>query len=481
LALAVLSAAPAGGQNRPVDANKPVDGKQGLGKLPNVRSTPTPTATNAPAPSNAPKPAATPKAAPTPTPTPTPAATPSPAPTIAAKPLSTSVAVNLTPVAHWTQEDAVDLLAAINGIGSEGLMPADYQPDALRTAIAAGVGPALDEQASRSFDWLVEDLRDGRTPVPSRVQWFAVDPDQDENPTEALLTRATTNHDVPATLAGLAPLYPDYAALKEALAQTPKADVKRREAIRINMDRWRWLPRDLGNIYLITNVPEFQLRLTVNGKSIRTYRTVVGKPGKTATPQLAEKVQAVVFNPTWTVPQSIVVGEGLGGKLLAHPRAGYKATQNADGMVTVVQQPGDKNSLGRMKIDMPNPHAIYLHDTPSKALFNATMRAFSHGCIRTERAVELGMTMAILGAGLSQQDAVSLFESGKYHRVTMTRTFPVYLTYVTYGTDINGQLTAFGDIYGRDAPVLESFRAPRALHTSQRASSEAIIKLDNPL
>jgi murein L,D-transpeptidase YcbB/YkuD len=89
--------------------------------------------------------------------------------------------------------------------------------------------------------------------------------------------------------------------------------------------------------------------------------------------------------------------------------------------------------------------------------------------------------MAILGAGLSQEDAVSYFESQKYHKVAMTRTFPVYLTYVTFGTDITGQLSAFGDIYGRDAPVLASFRKPRELHTSQRASTEAIIKLDNPL
>jgi murein L,D-transpeptidase YcbB/YkuD len=150
-------------------------------------------------------------------------------------------------------------------------------------------------------------------------------------------------------------------------------------------------------------------------------------------------------------------------------------------MINVVQQPGDRNSLGRMKIDMPNPHAIYLHDTPSKSLFNAAVRAFSHGCIRTENAVELGMTMAILGAKLTPEAATLLFDSKKYHRVVMTRTFPVYLTYVTYGSNVNGELGAFADLYGRDAPVAESFRAPRVLHTTQRKSDEEIIKLDNPL
>jgi murein L,D-transpeptidase YcbB/YkuD len=160
---------------------------------------------------------------------------------------------------------------------------------------------------------------------------------------------------VPGVLAGLAPTYQDYAALKAALAATPRTDRATRDAIRVNMERWRWLPRDLGSVYLITNVPEFMLRFTVGGRIIKTYRTVVGKPGRTATPQLAEKVQAVVFNPTWTVPQSIIQNENLGEKLMAHPRAGYKVTRSESGTYTVVQQPGDNNSLGRMKIDMPNP------------------------------------------------------------------------------------------------------------------------------
>lgn len=389
------------------------------------------------------------------------------------------------PVMRWSRAQAAQLLTYILGVESSGLIPADYRPAELRDAIAAGEGGALDSAASQSFAWLTEDLRDGRTPVPARVQWFAVDPDRDNDPTNAIMARALDSGDIAGTLDGLAPTHPDYLVLKAALADTPKAQAARRALIRANMDRWRWLARDLGSAYLITNVPEFQLRLTVNNKIIRTYRTVVGKPGRTATPQLAETVTAVVFNPTWTVPQSIVVGEGLGARLLRNPRSaaaqGYRVTRNADGTITVVQQPGDNNSLGRMKIDMPNPHAIYLHDTPSKQYFNAEVRAFSHGCIRTERAVELGMTMAILGAGMTPEQAVQNAESGKYTKVPMTRTFPVYLTYFTVGQDIAGKLATFGDIYGRDAPVLASFTKPREAKTTQRISTDPIIKLDNPL
>ena len=391
----------------------------------------------------------------------------------------------LEPLMVWSMGDALGLREAIQASADEGLIPADYRPDLLAAAIAAGAGDALDAVASKAFAWLVEDLRDGRTPMTARVQWFAVDPDQDDMPTETLMAKALALHDVRGVLAGLAPTHPDYQALRDELAATPRAQAERRGLIRANMDRWRWLRRDLGKTYLITNVPEFQLRLTVNDKIIRTYRTVVGKPGRSATPQLAETVSGVVFNPTWTVPQSIVKGEGLGRRVLANPTwarsQGYKGTRAADGTITVVQQPGPGNSLGLMKIDIPNPHAIYFHDTPAKSLFNAEVRAFSHGCIRTERAVELGMTLAILGADMAPGEAADISRSGEYTKVAMTRTFPAYITYFTFARSIDGELRKFADLYGRDKPVLDSFAAPRQTKTAQRKSDEEVIQLDNPL
>lgn len=387
------------------------------------------------------------------------------------------------PVAHWTLADARALLAAIKGIGAEGLFPRDYQPVALAAQIARGEGDDLDTLASHLFVWLAEDLRDGRTPVPAREQWFAVDPDQDLHPNSQLLAEATELHDIPGVLASLAPTHPDYALLKDMLAKAK--DPKQIAMIRANMDRWRWLGRDLGLQYLIINVPEQMLRLTVNNKIIRTYRAIVGKPGKTATPQLAEQVKNVVFNPTWTVPQSIVVGEGMGKDLIAHPakakRTGFVATQNADGSITVVQQPGDTNALGRVKLDMPNEHAIYIHDTPNWALFAQPNRALSHGCIRAERATELAMTMAILGADLPPETGVEYSLSGKYTKVPMTKPFPVYIAYFTVARDVNGLMRSFPDLYSRDAPVIASFAQPRQLHTTQRKSNEEVIKLDNPL
>ncbi len=181
-------------------------------------------------------------------------------------------------VMQWNASSARALLTFAEGIGSEGLKPADYRLTQLRSAIDAGEGAQLDEQASQTFTWLVEDLRDGRTPMAARRQWFVVDPDADLLPTGRLMQDALTSGDIAGTLSSLNPTHPDYAALRDALASAGN-DARRKNAIRANMDRWRWLARDLGGQYLITNVPEYQLRLTVNDQIIRTYRTVVGKPG----------------------------------------------------------------------------------------------------------------------------------------------------------------------------------------------------------
>ncbi|WP_226698124.1 L,D-transpeptidase family protein [Qipengyuania flava] len=391
-------------------------------------------------------------------------------------------------VREWNVAQAKQLLAFIPTVAAEGLVPSDYRAEALSAAIAQGPGTALNETASEIFVWLVEDLRDGRTPMDARRQWFVVDPDPDVLPSHVLLETAVASGDIAGTLAGLNPVSPDYARLKEELART--TDPAKRKLIRANMDRWRWLARDLGKQYLLTNVPEYQLRLTVNDRIIKNYRVVVGKPGRTATPQLAEMVEAVIFNPTWTVPQSIVKGEGLGAKVLNNPgwaRAnGYKATKGANGWVTVVQQPGPGNSLGLMKLDMPNPHAIFFHDTPAKALFARDSRALSHGCIRVQGARELAMTMAMLGNADSreelpaiQQEVSEITASGKYTRYPMEKQWPAYITYFTYGLDVNGELRKFDDIYGRDAPVLAALDAPRQRDRARETSEEAVEIVDD--
>nr|WP_225899772.1 L,D-transpeptidase family protein [Croceicoccus gelatinilyticus] len=384
----------------------------------------------------------------------------------------------------WTQGQAEALLGYIANLGNEGLFPADYTPAELEAAISAGDGEQLNEVATRIFTMVALDLRDGRTEMDSRRQWFVRDPDAERLPIKPLLEEALTTGDIIAALDSLNPVHPDYAVLKQMLMETPESETEKRDKIRINMDRWRWLARDLGRSYLLTNVPEYQLRLTVNDKIVRSYRTIVGKPGRTSTPQLAETVEGVIFNPTWTVPQSIVVGEGLGAKVLNNPSyakaKNYKAWKNESGMTVVVQQPGPTNSLGMMKLDMPNPHAIFLHDTPAKNLFDTDNRAYSHGCIRTDRALELALTLAMVLGEVPKEEAVEISKSGKYTKVPLKKEIPVYITYFTMAQDIDGEMRSFADIYGRDEPVLASFKAPRVAKDGRRVTDEEVVAIENP-
>lgn len=392
-------------------------------------------------------------------------------------------------LATWKLAQARELVTFAEGVGGEGLDPKDYKLAELKAAIAAGEGPTLNTAASLTFQYLVEDLRDGRTPMDDRKQWFVVDPDPDRMPTQVLLDKAVGGEGAAKVLGGLNPVNPDYAKLKAELALAK--DPARRKLIRANMDRWRWLPQALGKHYLLTNIPEQKLRLTVNNRIIKSYRTIVGKPGRTATPQLAEMVEAVIYNPTWTVPQSIVKGEGLGAKVMGNPgwakAAGYKGTKGADGVIYVVQQPGPNNSLGLMKLDMPNEHAIFLHDTPARGLFAQDNRALSHGCVRVENAREVAMTMSMLGNMKTKEDipviqaeVQQITAGGKYTRYPLANQWPVYLTYFTMASDVDGKMTAFADLYGRDAPVLASFDKPRQANRA-RKTDEAVVEIVDDL
>jgi murein L,D-transpeptidase YcbB/YkuD len=129
---------------------------------------------------------------------------------------------------------------------------------------------------------------------------------------------------------------------------------------------------------------------------------------------------------------------------------------------------------------MPNPHAIFFHDTPSRHLFNNENRALSHGCIRTERALELAITMAILGKGATKEEAVEIATSGEYTKVMIERQLPAYITYFTMGVDIDGNLRQFDDIYGRDAPVLASLDKPREANRSGESDDEVIVIENDP-
>lgn len=359
----------------------------------------------------------------------------------------------------WTAANARSLLTFIKGVGDEGLFPKDYNPDGLQAAIDSGNQIQLDKVATDSFLLLATHLRDGRTPNVARKQWFMIDSDAQNTPLVVLLTAALNSNTVPEALVGLDPIHPNFLTLKAALKST-KAAVDA-NAIRVNMERWRWMPRDLGDRYVMSNVPEYLTRVIHGGVVIATHKAVVGKPA-TPTPQLNPMATGIIVNPTWTLPKSIIA-EGIGATIASNPasarRQGYTWTGSGK-TLSVVQQPGANNALGVMKMEMLNPHAIYLHDTPSKAAFNATARAFSHGCIRTEKALHFSGLMAVYFAGRTPEEFGEAIASGKTTKFTFDQPFPVYVAYWTVVPDGKGGVSKLADIYGRDAPVVASFAQP---------------------
>ncbi|HMK81515.1 MAG TPA: L,D-transpeptidase family protein [Xanthobacteraceae bacterium] len=226
-----------------------------------------------------------------------------------------------------------------------------------------------------------------------------------------------------------------------------------------NMERWRWLPRDLGHAHVILNIPDYTLRVYNNGAQVWMTRVVVGKPGVHATPLLSETMKYITVNPTWNVPPSIVYNEYLPA-LQQDPtvlkRMGLNLVQNRDGSVHISQPPGEANALGRIRFNFPNKFLVYQHDTPDKYLFAHPKRAYSHGCMRVQDPAKYAEVMTGLGMpghGYTQEQIKGMFGSAEID-LKFTNPVPVHITYQTAFVDENGNLQTREDVYGRDATLL---------------------------
>ncbi|HEX8125076.1 MAG TPA: L,D-transpeptidase family protein [Allosphingosinicella sp.] len=369
---------------------------------------------------------------------PTPGADAVQAPPPAASPLA----------ADWSRKGAEDLLAYVENVDGEGLDPADYNPAALREAIGAK-GGMLNKVATATFLKLAGDLMFGHVRGDSRIDWHVKDDSWNVYDQQALLDRASAG-DVAETLNSLLPTHPQYAALKGLLGDK-SVDSKTRDRIRINLDRWRWLPRDLGSKYVIVNVPAYTVALVENGRTLNRRKAVAGAL-KTPTPQLSAVITGAIFNPWWEVPASIAAS--VAGK------KGYVSVPNGKG-VRWRQPPGPGNALGRVKLVMGNPHAIYLHDTNAKNLFNRQARAFSHGCIRTEDAVGFAQTL-LDGTEWDRPKINQVLASGKATQANLAAPVPVYIVYFTVAATSDGPPMSYADMYGRDGKVLTALSDRRS-------------------
>jgi murein L,D-transpeptidase YcbB/YkuD len=232
------------------------------------------------------------------------------------------------------------------------------------------------------------------------------------------------------------------------------------DTVLVNMERWRWYPRDLGDLHVIVNIPDFSLSLYDHGKLYWHTRIVAGKPGKTATPLTTAEMKFITVNPTWNVPPSIIENEYLPA-LQQDPdaleRIGLKLEQNPDGTVRIYQPPGAGNALGRIRFNFPNKFLVYQHDTPDKYLFARDKRAYSHGCMRVQNPETYATKLLSLVEPNEHYNEARIEKMYGNSEININFKKPVWvhLTYQTAFVDADGKLQFRDDLYGRDARMIE--------------------------
>jgi L,D-transpeptidase YcbB len=251
---------------------------------------------------------------------------------------------------------------------------------------------------------------------------------------------------------------------------SPKRD-RQIDTVLVNMERWRWLPRQLGapaigNAYVILNIPDFTLKVMQNGAQVWTTKVVTGKPGVHATPLLTETMKFITVNPTWNVPPSIIYNEYLPA-LQQDPtvlqRMGLRLDRARDGSIHISQPPGEANALGRIRFNFPNKFLVYQHDTPDKHLFAKEERAFSHGCMRVQNpdqyaSILLNITMP--NDRYTPDKIRSMYGQSEID-LKFPTPIPVNITYQTAFVDDAGKLQLRKDLYGRDAAMLALLKNSR--------------------
>ncbi|GLK67754.1 L,D-transpeptidase family protein [Hansschlegelia plantiphila] len=232
-----------------------------------------------------------------------------------------------------------------------------------------------------------------------------------------------------------------------------------------NMERWRWMPRELGAKYVFVDLPAFELHVMQDGRSTYDTRVIIGKASN-QTPLLSSAINQIVVNPYWNVPVSIAIKELSQGSLrgfeVVDSRGKVVDAGSIDwesvraGKMRIRQAPGERNALGHIKFLFPNSHAVYLHDTPSRSLFARSDRAMSHGCVRVDKPLEFAD--ALSGDQGWSGDKLKTMIGGKERGVPLSTTIPVYLTYFTGWVDDGGKLQARNDLYGIDGRLNAALR-----------------------
>ena len=398
----------------------------------------------------------------------------------------------------WIADGKLDarakaVIAQLGNAAADGLDPADYQVPAFGAATGAETLADADLTLTYSALNFARHLATGRI-APTRVLSEVDYGDHTPAPAD-ILHKLAESSDAGAALESFNPPHRGFQALKAKLAalrdaatrpepveapaakpvkgkrlerpSSPAATTQAQiDAVLANMERWRWLPHDLGETYVMVNIPDYTLKVVHDHQEEWHTKIVAGKP-QTPTPLLSAQMDNVLVNPSWHVPQSIIKSEYLpryGRDPNIFARMGLEVKRNHDGTLSVTQPPGAGNALGRIKFNFENKFAVYLHDTPQKQLFAADKRAFSHGCMRVENPTMFGEVMLHLAMNGPAPDARQLSALfGRGERVFKLDEKPmVHLTYQTAFVDDAGKLQLRDDVYGFDE------RIRTILHSAER-------------
>ncbi|MDE1917176.1 MAG: L,D-transpeptidase family protein [Sphingomonadales bacterium] len=351
----------------------------------------------------------------------------------------------VTPPPHWSQQQISQLLTWMSAADGEGLSAIALDLPPLRAALATGKAEVVDAAATQAATQLLLAHRDGCCNAALREGWH-IAPDPAWSDAHAAVALAVSTGQIDALFSAARPAHPFYQGLRQAYAR--EQDPDRRATLAANLDRWRWMPRDMGHRYLLVNAAGFEATLWQDNKLIGRWAVVVGK-AKSPTPVFRAMVTGVTFNPWWDIPATIA-RESVAGMIAHHPRQAA-----AKGYVLVHgryrQKPGPDNALGRMKLVMPNAFSVYLHDTPAQALFQQNARAYSHGCIRVGDALGLATTLLSFQREWDHDRIDALVATGRTQTVALAAPIPVYIAYFTAEPDGDGGARYFPDIYHRDS------------------------------
>jgi murein L,D-transpeptidase YcbB/YkuD len=355
---------------------------------------------------------------------------------------------------------------------------------------AGALTDSADEQAVAEIKLQLAILRYARYARGGRVNPASLSKILDQDPPirdpKTVLVEIAVSSTPDTYLQSLHPQHQQFQNLRQALlkarggedgAKKPASerDIQR---IVINMERWRWMPENLGKVYVQDNVPEYMLYVVKDGKTIHSDKIVVGLL-RYATPVFSADLKSIVFNPEWTVPPTIVRenllpnlrgGGWFGGSSVLREH-GLKVKYNGRivdpgsvnwgsvnmGAIAFVQAPGPTNVLGKLKFVYPNKHMVYMHDTIKRGLFKPAMRAEGHNCIRMERPGELAEILLAEDKGWDTKKVQELLAKGYDSAVNLDHPVPVHTTYFTAVADADGKVTTFADVYGLDkklAPVV---------------------------